>query len=144
MQESASAPASSAARAKTAMSPTFGRELRDDGQAGGRAHRGHHLVGHARVAAEGHAPLLDVRAGDVDLEPGDPRGAVADAGDLRVLLHGVAADVHEERGVVPPHPGEDVAHEGADAHPLQADRVQEARTGSPRCGAVGAPSRGSM
>ena len=47
------------------------RELGDDGQPRRLAHRGHHLVRHARVAAEGHPALLHVRAGDVDLEAGD-------------------------------------------------------------------------
>ena len=120
-----------------------GRELGDDGQARRLAHRGHHLVGHARVAAEGHAALLHVGAGDVDLEPGDAGGPVADAGHLRVLLDGVAADVHQERGVVLREARQHVPHEGADAHALQPDRVQEARRGSPRCAGVRSPSRGS-
>ena len=49
------------------------RELGDHGQPRGLAHRRHHLVGHLRVAAEGHAALLHVGAGDVDLERGDAR-----------------------------------------------------------------------
>ena len=53
------------------------RELGDDGQRGRLAHRRHHLVGHLGVAAEGDAALLHVGAGDVDLQRGHARPAVA-------------------------------------------------------------------
>ena len=58
------------------------------------------------------------------LQGRDPRRPVADTSHLRVLLHGVAADVHEVDGVVPGHPGQHVADEGVDAHALQADGVE--------------------
>ena len=127
MQESASAPASSAARANTVMSATFGDSFGITGSRVARAHGRHHRVRHLRVAAEGHPALLHVRAGDVDLEAGDARRRVADARDLGVLLDRVAAHVHDECHVVAAHARQHVPHEGVDADALEPDRVQQAR-----------------
>ena len=128
MQESASAPASSAARANTVMSADVRRELRDDGQARRLAHRGHHLVGHARVAAEGHPALLDVRAGDVDLEAAPRRARrramrVTSAYSSTVSPQTLTSTAVSYAG----EPRQHVLHEGPHPDALQADRVQQPR-----------------
>ena len=73
MQESASAPASSEARANTVMSATLGESLGMTGRRVALRTAATTSWVILRVAAEGHPALLHVRAGDVDLEAGDAR-----------------------------------------------------------------------
>ena len=94
--DTASAPASSAARANDATSVTFGVSLGITGSARDLAHRADDGVGAGQAAAERDAPFLDVRAGDVQLERGDAFGVGEDARQLDVLVERRAADVDDD------------------------------------------------
>ena len=74
------------------------RQLRDDRQARHLAHRADDVVRAGQAAAERDAAFLDVRAGDVQLDRGDPFGVGQDPRDLDVLVERRAADVDDDDG----------------------------------------------
>ena len=124
--ETASAPASSAARANEATSVTFGVSFGMTGSAGDLAHRADDGVRAGEAAAERDAAFLDVRAGDVELERGNAFGIAQDSRQLDVLVDRRAADVDEDDGAAIAQLGQLLAHEPVHADALQADRVEHA------------------
>ena len=94
--ETASAPASSAARANDATSVTFGVSFGMTGRRRHLAHRADDVVRAGQAAAERDAAFLDVRAGDVQLDRGDAFGIRQDPRDLDVLVERRPADVDED------------------------------------------------
>src|SRR4051812_41446967 len=90
--DSASAPASSDARAKDATSVTFGVSF---GMIGSRVTLRTALTTSKvrEAAAERDAAFLDVRAGDVQLERVDAFGVRQDSCDLDVFVQRRAADI---------------------------------------------------
>ena len=76
-----------------------GRELHYQGFMVYLAHLRDHLGGHLGVGAETHAALLDVGAGDVELDGGDVLQLVDLFGHGAVLLDGGAADVDDDVGL---------------------------------------------
>ncbi len=124
--ETASAPASSAARANDATSVTFGVSFGITGSVRHLAHGAHDVVRAGEAAAELDAALLDVRARDVQLDRGHALGVGQHARDLAVLVERRAADVHDHRRAEPPQLRQLFLDEAVDADALQADRVQHA------------------
>ena len=122
--DTASAPASSAARANDATSVTFGVSF---GMIGSVVTLRTALTT-SRVpieaAAELDAAFLDVRARDVQLDAGDALGVRQDARDLDVLVERGAADVDDDRGAPRAQFGQLLVDEAVHADALQADRVQ--------------------
>ena len=100
MQERASAPASSATRANSAMSATLGESL---GMTGRRvalrtaATTSWVIFGSPPKAIP---PFLTLGQEMLISSAATPGRVAGDARDLGVLLHGVAADVDDDRGVV--------------------------------------------
>ena len=99
------------------------------------AHLGHHLAGHFRLDAEGHAAALHVRAGDVQLQHVDVRvREQRRAGGI--VLHAVAAHVGDEHIAEAAHSGDAGFDEGFHAGVLQSHAVHHARGGLPHADAV--------
>ena len=124
--DTASAPASSAARANDATSVTFGVSL---GITGRRVTLRTALTTSNvpfEAAAELDPALLDVGAGDVQLDGGDAVGVRQDARDLDVLVERRAAHVDDDGRVAGPQFRQLLVDEPADADALQADGVQHA------------------
>ena len=125
--DTASAPASSAARANDATSVTFGVSFGNERQARDLAHRADDVVRAGQAAAELDAAFLDVRARDVQLDGGDAFGVRQDARDFGVF---VDACVPQTLTItVAPRArssGSFSSHEAVDADALQADRVEHA------------------
>ena len=124
--DTASAPASSAARANDATSVTFGVSF---GMIGSRVTLRTALTtsnGAVQAAAELDAALLDVRARDVQLDRGHALGVGQDARHLDVLVERGAADVDDDRRAARAQLGQLLVDEPVDADALQADRVQHA------------------
>ncbi len=67
---------------------------------GGPAGGGDHVGDQAGVAAELHAALLDVGAGDVEFVAGEAVGVFEDPDDFDVVFEGVAEDVGDDRRIV--------------------------------------------
>ena len=125
--ETASAPASSAARANDATSVTFGVSFGMTGSARDLAHGADDVVRARQAAAERDAPFLDVGAGDVQLERGDPLGVRQDPRQLDVLVDRRAADVDEDDGAPVAQLRQLLADEPVHADALQADGVEHPR-----------------
>ena len=96
--DTASAPASSAARANEATSVTFGVSFGMIGSARHLADGADDIVRAVQAAAELDAAFLDVRARDVQLDGGDALGVRQDPRDLGVFVERGAADVDDHRG----------------------------------------------
>ena len=95
--ETASAPASSDARAKDATSVTFGVSFGMTGRCVTFLTALDDVERAVQAAAERDAAFLDVRAGDVQLERVHPFGIRQDARQLDVLVERAAADVDDVR-----------------------------------------------
>ena len=102
------------------------RQLRDHRQRRHLAHRADDIVRAGQAAAEGDPALLDVRAGDVELDRGHALVVRQDPRDLAVLVDRRAADVHEHDRAAVAQLRQLLAHEPVHADALQADRVQHA------------------
>ena len=124
--DTASAPASSDARANEATSVTFGVSFGMIGQPRDLADGADDVEGAGQAAAELDAAFLDVRARDVQLEGCDALGVRKDARHLDVLVERRAADVDDDRRPACPQLGQLFVDEPANADALQADRVQHA------------------
>ena len=124
--ETASAPASSAARANEATSVTFGVSFGMTGRRRHLAHRADDGVRAGQAAAERDPAFLDVGAGDVELERRDALGVAEDPRQLDVLVDRRAADVDEDDGAPVAQLGQLLAHEAVDADALEADGVEHA------------------
>ena len=127
--DTASAPASSAAAANEATSVTLGVSFGMIGRLVARRTADTTWCVPARLHPKEMPALLDVRAGDVQLERGDPLGVGEHLRHLDVLVHRGPAHVDDHRGPEPPQLGHLLANEAMHADPLQADRVQHARRG---------------
>ena len=124
--DTASAPASSAARANDATSVTFGVSFGMIGSARDLADGADDVVRADQAAAELDAAFLDVRARDVQLDGRDAFGVRQDPRHLGVLVERRAADVDDDRRAARAQLGQLFVDEAAHADALQADGVQHA------------------
>ena len=124
--DTASAPASSAARANEATSVTFGVSFGMSGRLRDLAHGAGDVVRAVQAAAELNAAFLDVRARDVQLDGRDALVIRQDARDLRVLVERGAADVDDDARAALAQQRQLLADEAVDADALQADGVEHA------------------
>ena len=103
------------------------RELRDHRQARHLLHRADDVERAVQAAAERDAALLDVRAGDVQLERVHAFRIRQDSRELDVLVQRAAADVDDVGGAEPPQLRQLLGDVSMDADPLQADGVEHSR-----------------
>lgn len=78
---------------------------------------------HVRIARQHLAPVLDVGAGDVDLDARDPLRHPKPRRELGVLVDGAAGDGHDRARAPVGEPGEVLLEEDIDARTLKPDRV---------------------
>jgi hypothetical protein len=138
---SASAPASAIARAMGRMSATFGESFHEQRQIRHAPDRRRDLARGVGIDRELEPATADVRARDVELDPGDARDSLEAARDLDVVADGLACDVDEDRDL-PRRPGRRVLlDDRIDARVLQTDRVEHPAGRLGHAG-VGFPMRG--
>ena len=128
INESASAPPASAARAISVMSVTLGVSLARIGQRTRLAHAGDDLFAKRGVCAE-IDPAADVRAGHVQFQGVDAGDAFEPGGHRHELVGGLACDADDDRRVERGQVGQLPLDEGLDAVVVQSDRVEHAAGG---------------
>ena len=139
----APAPASRTVRALSTTRTTSERSFASTGMPRGRSRwtADDHAGGVERLADVEDAGAGRVGGGEVHLDPGDPGRPAQPPGQLGVLPQRLAGDRHEHARTLLHQPGQLGGEEVVDAGVLQADRVDAARTGSPRSAARGRPGR---
>jgi hypothetical protein len=96
-----------------------------------------HLGCQGRVAAELHAPFLDVGTGDVQLISCQPLGVLQDADHLDIVFEGIAEDVGDDRRIKLSQYREFFGNERANPHILESHGVEHPGRGLAQPGGGG-------
>jgi len=89
----------------------------------------YHLGNAGGVAAELHAPFLDVGTGDVQFVAGQPLCIIQDPDYLDIVLEGVAEDIGYDRRIESSQYREFFGDERPDAYVLEPNGVEHPRGG---------------